>query len=470
MRLRVELPEGTTEWESDVALFRVGRADTCALRFEGAAAKYSSWEHAEFRRDDEGNTYVSDLESSNGTYVDGNRIGEPTPLWVGAVVQIGTKGPKLQVLELPRPAQPAVATASSAKGPAASRQQQALVIGLAVALLLVVGFLLFRGGSSPPAPNVAEAANGKESTEKDKDSGPNVGIEPKETTQHALTSAPVNPPRQQQQHQQQTDDEPPVTAAPPKPAVTDPWIAAKDAALPSYRLIAIEDPKTETTWPFAGAAVVAPQAMLTTADVGVELAKFQARGMNVKAVRDSQDAGVPVDRLRVHAAFQTASPEEQLFFDVAILHTSEPLTGAATRAPAAELATIERGQPLACIATDHTGEPINRFEPLSPEWRMSKVFAVTRLSSEAGAPRVLQVRGALSDKLSGSPIFNDQGHLVALYCEPAPGDGGPPDRALHYAKLIEPQFVELGLSASENPNWVAPVVPPQPPAKEKPAK
>lgn len=61
MRLRVELPEKTLERESDVALFRVGRADTCALRFEGAAAKYSSWEHAEFRRDDEGNTYVSDF-------------------------------------------------------------------------------------------------------------------------------------------------------------------------------------------------------------------------------------------------------------------------------------------------------------------------------------------------------------------------------------------------------------------------
>ncbi|MGH7140507.1 MAG: hypothetical protein ACREHD_32635 [Pirellulales bacterium] len=96
---------------------------------------------------------------------------------------------------------------------------------------------------------------------------------------------------------------------------------------------------------------------------------------------------------------------------------------------------------------------------------------MTRLSSEAGAPRLLHLRGAFSGKSSGSPIFDDHGQLVAVYCEAAPEEeGAPAARALHYAKLIEPQLIELGLSQPDNPIWIAPVVPPEPPSKEEPTK
>ncbi|HEX7375719.1 MAG TPA: FHA domain-containing protein, partial [Pirellulales bacterium] len=101
MRLRVELAEGVSEWESDMALFRIGRGDACALRFEGDAAKYSSWEHAEFLADGRGGVTITDLGSSNGTYVNGERIECPTKLSVGDTVRIGGKGPTLHVLELP---------------------------------------------------------------------------------------------------------------------------------------------------------------------------------------------------------------------------------------------------------------------------------------------------------------------------------------------------------------------------------
>lgn len=249
----------------------------------------------------------------------------------------------------------------------------------------------------------------------------------------------------------------------------DQWANTKELGLPAYRLIAVEDPQTQTTWPLAGAVIVAPQALLTMADVGIELAKLQARGMKVKILRDSQDVGVPADRVRIHAAFQKASPEHQLYFDLAIVSTSERLAGAASQASAAELATIERGQPLACVAINHSGEAIDRFQQLQPEWQMGKVFAVTALSSEGGAPRLLHLRGAFGDKSSGSPIFDNQGRLVAVYCDAAADAAAPPDRAIHYAKLIEPKLIELGLSQTESPVWVAPVVPaaetPKEPAK-----
>ncbi|HVC98207.1 MAG TPA: FHA domain-containing protein [Pirellulales bacterium] len=458
MRLRVYLPEGAREWESSVGLFRVGRAESCALRFEGQAAKYSSWEHAEFSVDDEGGAHVSDLGSSNGTYVDGLRIAEAKPLWIGAVVQIGTKGPKLEVLELTPPARPAIAVSVSGKRPAANWRQRGPLIGLAVALLVIVGFFPTRkGGNAQPRPDAVQPQPAPEELAEN-----GGGQRKKPDPPPPPIVPPVKPP-----------DEKPASITPPTPpppVPDDPWKVAKEAGLPAYRLIAIEDPKTETTWPYAGAVIVAPQALLTTADVGVELATFQARGMSIKILRDSHDAGMPVDRVRIHAAFQTATREEQLYFDLAILSTKERLTGAAALASAAELAAIERGQPLACVAINHNGEPIDRFHQLQPEWQMGNALPVTRLPSGAGAPRVLPLRGAFSDKWLGSPIFSDQGHLVALYCEPAPDDGGLPGRAVHFAKLIEPQLIELGLSQPENPIWVAPVVPPEPPSKKEPAK
>ncbi|HQU44613.1 MAG TPA: FHA domain-containing protein [Pirellulales bacterium] len=454
MRLRVYLPEGAREWESSVGLFRVGRADSCALRFEGQAAKYSSWEHAEFSVDDEGGAYVTDLGSSNGTYVDGLRIAEAKPLWIGAVVQIGTKGPKLEVLELTPPARPGIAVSVSGKRPAANWQRRGPLIGLAVALLVIFGFFLTRkGGNAQPRPEPIKPQPAHEELAE------NGGGQRKKPE-------PVNPPVIPPAKPTEEDPKPPA----PPPSPPDPWKAAKEAALPSYRLIAIENPKAETTWPYAGAVVIAPQALLTTADVGVELARNRQRGMNIKVLRDSQDSGVPVDRVRVYALFQAAPPDDQLYFDLAILSTTERLDGVATLAEPAELAAIEQVQPLACVAIDHTGEPINRFEPLAPKWQIGKVFAVMRHSAEAGAPRVLYLRGTFSDRFMGSPIFNDQGRLVALYCEPGADEAGQPERTLHYAKLIEPQVIQLGLSRSDDPLWVAPEIPPEPPTKEEPAK
>lgn len=466
VRLRVELPEGPSEWQSVVPLFRIGRGDACALRFEGAAAKYSSWEHAEFRVDGHGGVSVTDLGSSNGTYVNGERITDPTALAPGDTVQIGTKGPRLHVLELPvcsvgvSPASPRSGGVSHAAVPAARPQIAPLYVAIAAgALLGTAGLFLFRGGKSDPP-----AAVPAKPTSPDQLAPGSSGNPPAEKRPELppFNPSPANPPNEPADEQSR-----PVSPPPSPPSPADPWAAAKASALPAYRLLVVEDPKTQTAWPYMGAVVVAPRALLTTAEVGVELAKFRQREMTIKAVRDSQDTGTAIDKVRIHTAYQKATPEEQLFFDLALISTAGDLTGTAAQPSAADLAAIERGLPLACPATIHSGDPIDRFQQLSPEWQTGKLFAVTALSSEAGAPRLLQVRGVLSDKSSGSPIFNDRGELVALYCEAAPDDGGGrPDRALHYAKLIEPKLIELGLSKSENSIWVEPDIPPPEAQKE----
>jgi hypothetical protein len=88
------------EWETRELQFRVGRGESCALRFQGDIAAFVSWDHADFAMMADGTLKVTDLKSSNGTYVDGARIAIPTPLQVGSVVQMGRSGPRLEVLEV----------------------------------------------------------------------------------------------------------------------------------------------------------------------------------------------------------------------------------------------------------------------------------------------------------------------------------------------------------------------------------
>jgi pSer/pThr/pTyr-binding forkhead associated (FHA) protein len=104
----VTTSSSTFEWNSSEVQFRAGRGDQCALRFQGDAAAFVSWDHADFALLADGLLHVTDLKSSNGTYVDGERIAAPTLLSVGSIVQMGQTGPRLEVLEL-GPVVPAVA-------------------------------------------------------------------------------------------------------------------------------------------------------------------------------------------------------------------------------------------------------------------------------------------------------------------------------------------------------------------------
>jgi pSer/pThr/pTyr-binding forkhead associated (FHA) protein len=101
MRVRVTVPNGDPfEWTAAVTSFRVGRAESCALRFQGPSAASVSWEHAEFQSRADGATFITDLGSKNGTYVNDARITQPTLLAVGARIRLGRTGAKLDILDL----------------------------------------------------------------------------------------------------------------------------------------------------------------------------------------------------------------------------------------------------------------------------------------------------------------------------------------------------------------------------------
>lgn len=65
----------------------IGRGTTVTLRLTDSTGRLSR-RHAGFELTD-GQIYLRDLDSTNGTYVDGNRIEAPTSINVGAVIKLG---------------------------------------------------------------------------------------------------------------------------------------------------------------------------------------------------------------------------------------------------------------------------------------------------------------------------------------------------------------------------------------------
>ncbi len=453
MRLRVTPSSAAAfEWETAAAEFRLGRGDKCGLRFQGEAGATVSWEHAEIISAADGSAYVMDLRSSNGVFVDGARISAQTPIRVGSTIQLGRSGPVLQVLELNAAVTKrvervpvAVAAPVAAVVPSVNARSDGTTVWLvrnlggfaAVMVIITLGFFALR--HPPPA-----------------DAPPAVP--------HPIPADSVAPPKVSQPAKTaQVNESAPATASQTEAAVAktvaDPWSEARQRGLASFRLIVVEDPKSHVSWPFSGAVIVGNKTLLTTASMGLELAKFFGRGWRVAALRPGQQERVAVTGLRVHAAFEQESKNQQLYFDMALLSTGEPVGEPIVLPSAAELAEMETGLPLMCLAVDHAGDPLDRFQQLEPQAYQSKVFAVTGLPPQPSGPKLLLVRGSFTDKACGSPIFNQHGHLVALYCEPAPSSAPEvADVHTHYAKVVDPQLIQLGEQGTDTRIWV----PPQP--------
>ena len=72
----------------------IGRLDDNDLRFDPYKDGEVSGRHALISRD--GDTFlIEDPHSTNGTYVNGRRVTQPTPLTDGAVIEFSTRGPKV---------------------------------------------------------------------------------------------------------------------------------------------------------------------------------------------------------------------------------------------------------------------------------------------------------------------------------------------------------------------------------------
>ena len=151
-------PEHGTHLVLDSETTLLGR-DLIAITPEEAAGPVVSRRHAEVRRDSNGEFFVEDLQSFNGTLVNGKRIFQQTPLHDGDRIQLSVSGPMLRfVTPNKKPAEPVAPTAPvSFDGPPpwteSSDDLQSIARGQST--------LVFRAGSSklpqpPPASRAKE--------------------------------------------------------------------------------------------------------------------------------------------------------------------------------------------------------------------------------------------------------------------------------------------------------------------------
>jgi hypothetical protein len=120
MKLRLLVkptPEAPYFYEPKGSLCHIGRNPGSDVALAGPGIEGVSWEHARIELTPRG-ALLTDLGSTNGTFVNGSRVQEPVALRLGDCIRLGQKGPTLEVVGLNGAVAPAVkAPATPARSP-----------------------------------------------------------------------------------------------------------------------------------------------------------------------------------------------------------------------------------------------------------------------------------------------------------------------------------------------------------------
>ncbi len=140
----------------DSDAFEIGRDFSCDLCL--GEDPEASLLHARITRDEQGTYRIHDLESDNGTYVNGERIDEPVPVSLSKddVIVIGSTSMTVGFTDR------GATAAAGASGKRSKRNP--LLVGAGAIGLVLVGFLLAQGGSDEPRPTSELVAEARPST------------------------------------------------------------------------------------------------------------------------------------------------------------------------------------------------------------------------------------------------------------------------------------------------------------------
>jgi S1-C subfamily serine protease len=157
MKLRLQVRQSANKaftWEHTAPMARVGRDPECELSLQGEGSQSVSWNHARLELTPDG-AYVTDLGSSNGTFINGKRTEGRARFQVGDYIELGHTGPKLQVAELIGCGKASKAHAATAYEPLPAAPIAAKPIPVAPAIPARV-----QSGIAPSARSVDAAAGG----------------------------------------------------------------------------------------------------------------------------------------------------------------------------------------------------------------------------------------------------------------------------------------------------------------------
>lgn len=139
MRFRIEIKSGGRAGQEvmvDGKVVRIGRDPSSDVALDPEQDSQASTNHAQIMLMDNGEVLLSDLGSSNGTFVGGQKVTAPMPIGPGTSVILGDGGPEL-VVHLEPDAPPA-------EEPPAEEPKKKSNTGCIIAILVFValGFCL----------------------------------------------------------------------------------------------------------------------------------------------------------------------------------------------------------------------------------------------------------------------------------------------------------------------------------------
>ncbi len=462
LRLRIATAQSAPfDWEFAGYQFRAGRDPDCQLSFVGDDCRAVSWQHAKFVLYADG-ALLSDLGSSNGTFVNSVQIRQETKLRVGDVVLLGQSGPMLTVaayfdegaaaaparaasapgIEIAAPSgTPLVASASASPrgvaersrsappGPAATsptpsplgalrRRGAPLVAGLSVGAVLValLSYVWISEDDETPRKESAKkepsatAAASSSTTSSSATSNMLAAASPSGIVVPAPT--PTAPP--------------PMVPPPPLPPPSAPALALDQIVQQSERgvvWIGVQKPDesgTPTRYALFAGWVAAPSLVVTTAQVVRDLEtlrKEQSWPLFVACERAAAP-DLPIRAMTAHPLYQpSAADDSWVHFNVGVITIDGALPTACRPAVEADLrATIDLDRGRTAVI----GWSIPEESKQRPAANSDRPFLRENCDLSGPFPARPEVRfprrelrnSQLPEGMSGSPVFGLRGAVV----------------------------------------------------------
>jgi hypothetical protein len=234
----------------------------------------------------------------------------------------------------------------------------------------------------------------------------------------------------------------------------DPWARVEKEFREALFLVEVELGKY--SWPYATCCAIGDHTLLTSADVGIDLADLHRRGYRIWAVGPATNFRTAVRTFCVPLAIaELSEPGDWFHANLGVLATEEALPKRVQLASPDELRDLEEGLPVACFGFPHDGAKITRFDTFEPRLTPTEVYLTGGSPRLSGDFQLLELKGKIPENVYGSPILNRRGKVIAVYGKAAP-DEGVAVKDLHYAAVLNTRLLQSWLDGTDIGAWITP--------------
>lgn len=230
----------------------------------------------------------------------------------------------------------------------------------------------------------------------------------------------------------------------------DPWVRLENEQVGAIHLVQLEmhGADREISWPYATSCAIRERTLITSALVVSQLVSLQHQGFVVSAVNPTTGFKTPIQALRLHREFVRTSddPANWVYVNLGLLETQHSLPKTARLVSREELLSLEEGQPVSCYGFPHDGGKVTRFDEFVPILTQAELYLLNPSSEGSDALRLLELEAKLPPNIYGSPVFTQDGRLVAVFGQDAAVENH------HFAATVCREMLD-GDGAG---NWVTP--------------